>query len=379
MILIEVIFWLSLVLIIWTYFGYYLFLKLISIFYIKEINRHSFIPPISIVITAHNEEIRIRDKIENTLNLNYPGNKLEIIIVSDGSTDDTVNIVKSYQNRGVKLLIIPQQMGKHFGQGKGVEKAQNEIIILSDSTTFLKQDAVMKMVRNFADPTVGCISSSDKIEGAGSQGSGESIYIRYEMQLRELESKVNSLIGASGSFYSIRKILCNEWHPYMSADFYLPLICKMKGFRTIHEPEALAYYNILRKEKEEFTRKVRTIVHGIDVLFHFKQVLNPFKYGLFSIQVISHKLIRWLVPYLMITIIITNIILVNDGGLYLAIFIAQLLFYCIAIIATFSKRLKNKVIFKIPLFFIMANVSILVAWYDLLRGQRYTTWKPTKR
>jgi cellulose synthase/poly-beta-1,6-N-acetylglucosamine synthase-like glycosyltransferase len=374
-----VIFWLSLFLLFWTYLGYLLAIKIVSVFNKRDISKRSYFPEISLIITAYNEENKIASKIENSLSLDYPEDKLEIIIVSDGSTDGTNDIVKTYENRGVKLLALPQRNGKHYGQGRGIESSRNEIVVLSDATTFLKKDALEKIVRNFADSEVGCVSGLDRIRDDDSGFQGEGAYVRYEMKLRSLESNVNSLVGVSGCFFAVRKQLCENWIDNMSSDFYLPILSYMKGYRAVLEDEAIGYYESLGDPGEEFVRKIRTVVHGMEVLSRFRDILNPFKYGYFSWQMISHKLSRWLVPLYLVLIFISNVALLDRGLFYSATMILQIVFYGLAVMAYLVEELKKISIFKIPLFFVMVNYSIVIAWRDFFSGKDFVRWEPTKR
>jgi cellulose synthase/poly-beta-1,6-N-acetylglucosamine synthase-like glycosyltransferase len=340
---------------------------------------NKYFPGVSLIITVYNEEKVIAGKIANTLALVYPKESLEIIVVSDGSSDNTEEIVHSYHAKGVKLLAIPTRHGKHYGQGKGIEMAKSDILVLSDASVFLKSDALEKIVRNFSDPEIGCVSGLDRIQGTEKTTSGEGAYVKYEMRLRTLESRVGSLVGASGSFFAIRRDLCDTWYPDISSDFYLPIAFYMKGYRSILEPEAIGYYETLENPREEFQRKVRTVVHGLNVLFMLKRIMNPFVYGTYSIQIISHKLLRWLVPICLIMILGVNIFLLNQNIFYLAFFIWQVLFYIGALSAIFMKRFANLPFFRIPFFFVMVNLSILVAWYKYISGARLATWEPTRR
>jgi hypothetical protein len=199
------------------------------------------------------------------------------------------------------------------------------------------------------------------------------------MKLRSLESAVGSLVGVSGSFYAVRKNLCGEWIDNMSADFYLPSVARMHGYRTVLEPEALGYYEVVRAPEKEFIRKVRTVVHGLEVLFKFAPVLNPFKYGFYSLQMFSHKLCRWLVPLLLIAAFVANIMLFQKALLYQALLTAQALFYLMAFASYRIKSLHEVTLFKVPFFFVMVNLSILIAWYKYLTGQEYVVWDATKR
>jgi len=375
----EIIFWISLLLVFWTYFGYMITLKTISIIPGKKVNKEAYHPGVSMIITAFNEENNIRRKLENCFSLTYPKDRLEIIVVSDGSTDGTEEIVRSYEDWGVKLLAFPERRGKHYGQGDGIIAAKYDLLVLSDATTFLESDALEKIVANFADPEIGCVSGKDEIKGGPSASQGEGFYVKYEMKLRELESAANSLVGVSGSFFAVRKDLCKDWIGGMSSDFYLPIMTYKAGYRTVLEKEAAGYYEIPEKQHNEFERKVRTIVHGMEVLFRFKEILNPFEYRFFSLQMISHKLSRWLVPFYLIFIFLANLQLSGTSDFYLLAMIAQFLFYSLALAGYLVPELKENIIFKIPLFFVMVNYSILVSWYNYILGKKFITWEPTKR
>ncbi len=373
-----IVFWLSLGLIFWTYLGYAIFLKALSIGRKSHIRDESHLPTVSLIATAYNEEKRIAEKLENSLNIDYPSEKYEIIIVSDGSTDQTDEIIRTYCLRGVKLVETGKRIGKHNGQQLGVEQASGEIIVFTDIATMIDSDGIRNIVRNFADPRVGCVSGLDKIESSNSS-SGEGAYVRYEMKVRELESRVNSLVGVSGSFFAARKSLCDDWKGDFSTDFYLPLKSYMRGYKSILDSSALGRYKVADDHSNEFRRKVRTVVHGIDVLMNNTSVMNLFKCGFFSIQIISHKLIRWLVPFLMLLLLFSNLFLIRDGDLYFVTFIIQVMGYFAVLAYHVIAKLREISIFRVPYFFFLANLSILAAWIEYVRGERYIWWEATKR
>jgi len=376
---IQVIFWVSFPLIFWTYFGYMITLKVISVLCGKRVKKSEYFPEVSLIVTAFNEENNIRQKIENSFSLTYPEEKLEIIVVSDGSTDKTEDIVRSFKDRGVKLLALPERQGKHYGQGKGIKIAKSELLIFTDASTFLKSDAIENIIENFADPEIGCVSGLDEIKSTDGSSRGEGFYVKYEMKLRALESVSNSLVGVSGSFFAVRKKLCKNWIGSLSSDFYLPIIAHMNGYRTVLENTAIGYYEIQDEQRDEFARKVRTIVHGMEVLFRFKEILNPFKYGFFSLQMTSHKLSRWLVPLYLIFLFWTNLLLIDTAGIFLITLIIQTVFYLLALAGYLISGLRKHFIFKIPLFFVMVNCSIIAAWHNFLLGKKFIKWEPTKR
>ncbi len=375
----TVFFVLAIVFIFWSYIGYPIFMFICSKLVKRPLVSKEWLPEVTLVITAHNEERRIAQKLDNALELDYPPDKLRILVVSDASTDATDEIVGTFAGRGVGLLRIPERNGKHFGQGRGIAAAATEIIVLSDATTFLDKNAIRLMVQNYADPAIGCVSGCDAIRDHEDSSAGEGAYVRYEMALRRLESKVTSIIGASGSFFSVRKSMCDAWIDDMSSDFYLPIVCYLRGYRSILDERSIGYYSVLHDPAREYQRKLRTIVHGFEVFFHFKRALNPLRYGLFSIQLLSHKLCRWLVPFALIAAFVTNAALLQAGLLFEIAFVLQVSLYVLALAAYFIKPVQNLTTFKIPLFFVMVNSSILVAWYKYLTGTKYVVWKATER
>lgn len=375
----QFLFWLAMFLIFWTYFGYFFLLWILSFFYSRESKKDEFTPRVSLIIAVHNEEKRIREKLENSMSLSYPKDKLEIIVVSDASNDRTEEIVGSFKEKGIQSISIPKRKGKHYAQKRGIEMATGEIMVLTDATTFLRGDAIKKIVRNFSDTSIGCVSGRDRVKSPGSPLQGEGFYVRYEMKLRALESRLGSLVGASGSLYAVRKSLCQRWYSEFPSDFYLPIISYMNGHRAVLEPEAIGYYEVLTDPQKEFQRKVRTVVRGLGVLFKFKEIMNPFKYGTYSFQMISHKLCRWLVPLELMLLFVLNFLLFDQGIFFKIFFVCQVLFYLLASTAFLVRRLQDIMLFKIPFFFVVVNLALLVAWYYFLIDKRFVIWEPTKR
>jgi len=373
------IFWGSFLVVFWTYFGYLVTLKLISLVGTRKVDSQDHSPPVTMVVTAHNEARRIREKIDNSLSLIYPEGKLEIVIVSDGSTDGTDAIVEEFEGKGIKLLRIPKRQGKHYGQKRGIELSQTEIIVFTDATTFLEKDAIEKIVRSFADPTIGVVSGEDKIPDDLNNHSGEGAYVRYEMKLRALEAQVGSLVGASGCFFAIRKHLADTWVDNMSSDFFMPIVAYMNGFRTVPDTEAIGYYSVLSDPDREFERKVRTVLHGLEVLFQFKGILNPFRYGIYSIQMISHKLMRWLVPFTLPLMLYCSAALSTISLFFNIVLFFQVVFYSAAAIGMAVKPLRSRTLFKVPFFFVMVNFSIVIAWFNYITGKKQVVWEATKR
>jgi cellulose synthase/poly-beta-1,6-N-acetylglucosamine synthase-like glycosyltransferase len=363
----------------YSYFGYPLSLYLISLMGVINHEKRIIYPNVSIIVTAFNEKERIREKIENTLSIAYPNDKIEIIIASDGSTDGTNEIISSYAGKGIYLLAIPFRGGKESAQKEAVRRSKGEILVFSDVSTMIEPDGIEQIVSNFADPQVGCVSSRDVVIGPDGKPGGEGLYVRYEMWLRTLESRVNSLVGLSGSFFAARRDVCSDFAEDLDSDFRTLLNSVKKGKRGIMDPMAIGYYRDISDPKKEFARKVRTVLRGMTVFFRNTEYLNIFKYGLFSYQYLCHKLLRWLVPLFMVTSFLAIGIMSFHSLAYL------ILFFSIFAVLSYSLLIHMKFIcnpiriMTVPVYFIVVNLSILTAWWKYLKKQRVTVWNPTKR
>ncbi len=375
----KYIFWISLFFILYTYFGYPLLLKFLSLIRNRKVKKQPITPPVTFIITAHNEIKNIVQKLEGTLALDYPPEKLQIIVASDASTDGTDEVVKSYATKGIQLVRTPEHRGKEFAQKLAVSAALGEILVFSDVATILKQDALKKIVANFADPSVACVSSEDKIISQDGQISGETHYVKYEMWLRRQESQVNSLVGLSGSYFAARKEVCQLWREDLPSDFNTVLNAMRLGMRAVSDSEVIGYYRAVVSERQEFKRKVRTVLRGLHVFFSSLEFLNPFRYGLFTLELLSHKLFRWLVPFALILVFISNSLFISKNLFYAGLFISQIAFYLVALIAILRRELARRIIFKLPLFFTLVNLSILVAWIHYFQGRKIVSWQPSKR
>jgi cellulose synthase/poly-beta-1,6-N-acetylglucosamine synthase-like glycosyltransferase len=375
----ELLFWLFLLLIVYTYFGYPALLFLASLVRKRPVRKGETTPSVSIIVAVYNEERIIREKIENTLSLNYPKEKLELIVVSDCSTDSTERIVSQFERKGVRLLSVRQRGGKDHAQKEGINRAQGEILIFTDAAAFLEKNAVLNMVRNFADSTVGCVTSADRVLPNEKKASEEGSYVRYEMLLRRLESRVCSVVGLSGSFFGIRRELCEEWSPRYTSDFLLPIRSVVSGYRAVNDSSSIAYYKTVSSFRQEFTRKVRTVAAGLAVLIHNLYILNPLRFGFFSLEVASHKLLRWLVPFFLFFVFLTNLCLLGRSELYLFFLIAQVIFYCVTGVVAIFPYLNKMRVLRIPSFFCLVNLSVLVAWLEIIVGKTHFVWEPSQR
>lgn len=371
-------FWASISLIVYTYLGYPLMLMVLSRFRSRTVEAgKDYLPHVTLIVTVFNEEQRLQKKIANTLELDYPRDKLEIIFASDASTDTTDDIIRSYGGKGIKLVRSPYRGGKENAQKCAIEQAKGEIIVFSDVATMLGKDGIRNIVSNFADQSVGCVSSEDRFINPDGTISGEGAYVRYEMWLRSLESRVNSVVGLSGSFFAARKGICKNWPTNIPSDFNTLLNTIRAGYRGISDPHSVGVYNNIKDEKKEFDRKVRTITRGISALFADTSLMNPAAYGMFSWQLISHKLMRWLVPWLLITALFSNAYLAFFKRRCALLLMMQAIFYLSAYLG--SRPPHKSYLLKIPFYFIQVNRAIAVAWLRYLKGERFVTWIPSSR
>lgn len=376
----EVLFWVSIGMVAYAYFGYPTFLWLLAHIRPRDLQRGDISPSVTFIIAAYNEEGRIQGKLENTLQLIYPTGKLEILVASDCSSDHTDEIVSCYAGKSIQLIRAPARKGKEAAQKIAVEAATGEILVFSDVATILPKDAIANIVKSFSDPSVGCVSSVDRFIDKDGRISGEGAYVRYEMFLRSLETRVNSLVGLSGSFFAARSEVCKRaWSDNLQSDFNTVLNSIRMGFRGVADPESVGYYMNIADERKEFERKVRTVLRGISVFMRSLPLVNPARFPLFAWQLVSHKLCRWLVPFAMLSALGSNIILAGWSDLYRLLLVFQIAFYAVAIGGLLFRAWSRLPIVKLSAFFLLVNVSILQAWARYLSGERLVAWEPSRR
>ena len=396
--MVEIYFYFFSFLIIYTYFLYPIILLILRIFFNNPVNKKDITPSVSLVITAYNEEKNIREKIENSLRLDYPKDKLEIIIASDCSTDTTDEIIKGYEDRDIKLVRQQERRGKTAAQNNAVEHANGEILVFSDAPTIYKSDVLKKLVRNYYDLGVGCVTGEViyRNETDSTMGEGGSLYWRYESKIKQLESDIGSILGAAGCIYSMRRSLYTPFDEnYLSDfvsplkivienrsiddDFITPLKIYVRGIRSIMEPEAISIENTSKSIKEEFKMRSRVITRAISGLLHMSRILNPFKYPIYSFQLLSHKMLRWFVPVSMIIVFLLNLLLLDSKLFYLA-FQLQSIFYILALIgfAVDQVGLTRIKVFFIPYYFCVVNLAVLWGICKYITGRRDMLWTPAR-
>ena len=371
-------FWGCAAFVVYAYAGYAVALWALARLRGRPVHRADITPSVSLIITVRNEQARIAQKLAQTMALDYPAGLLEVVVASDCSTDGTHAIVEGYSRHGVRLIVAPERHGKEFAQRMAIAASTGEILIFSDVATRLDRDGLRHLVRNFADSTVGCVSSVDRLLGPDGQISGEGLYVRYEMLLRSLESAVGTVVGLSGSLFAARRQVCEPWAIDLPSDFTTLLNTLAHGLRGVSDEASIGYYSDLADKSREYQRKVRTITRGLSGFSRHLHLLNPFRYGLAAWQLFSHKLCRWLVPFALLGMLAASSFLSASSPFYFTLTLAQVAAYATAAYG-YRRADRLNVLARTLTFFVLANVSILNAWFNLLSGRQIVTWEPSKR
>lgn len=340
------------------------------------------LPRLTVIIAARNEEAGIAEKIEQTLALRYGSRSAEeagvqVIVASDCSDDQTDEIVRGYAARGVELVRPAERGGKERAQRHAVQQARGALILFTDAKIRLNEDALTNLSRYFEDPSVGAVSSVDVVENSAEGASGEGFYVRYEMWLRRLESRYDSLVGLSGSCFAVTRVVAEALREDIPSDFALLLEARRRGLRGVQGDDVIGYYKSVTSEKAEFNRKVRTVLRGMATLWVCRKVMDPAVYGTFAWQVASHKLARWLVPWWLLGTAIGLTVLASQSLFYGVLWLVMIGFMWLALEAYRKPELQSRTVYKVPLFFIVVNAGIAVAWWRFLSGARTVAWDPS--
>ncbi len=381
----AVVFWVSLAGVAWTYAGYPLLLLALARLRPRRAPPQTQTTPpeptVTVIISAYNEEKAIRRKLESTLALDYPTEKLEVIVASDNSTDGTHEIVRELAARGVRLVVLPARAGKTAAQNLAATAARGEVLIFTDATTELARGSVRALVAAFADPRVGCVGAELEYvsEGGSAVGKGGGLYWRYEKRVKELEAAVSTLIGVSGCLYAVRAGVYRPIEPDLISDFVIAGDVFQRGFITVYGGGAVSSERTHEEAGRELEMRVRIIIRTINALVRRARMLNPFRYGFFSFQLFSHKVLRYLVPELLLAILGSGLYLTFAGGhcaaLYRALTLAQLALYLAAAVGWLRQKLGLRLpLVHVPFYFVVVNLAALWALALYLRGERRVTW-----
>jgi len=376
----QILFWISAVLLLYVYAGYPILVYLVGVLWPKTVKKGKTEPRVTILITAFNEEAVIREKLENTLKIDYPQDKLEILVASDGSTDRTDMIVREFAGSGVKLFRQEGRAGKTVTQNNAVERATGEIILFSDATTTYGSDVLQAVLPAFADPEIGCVAGRlVYVDDVNSNvGKGAKRYWGYETFLKIAESNACSLIGASGCLYAVRRSAYEPMYAEACSDFLICTAIYRKGLRSVFEPDAVCFEQTNQLANDEMRMRVRVISQTFTDLWRNRDMLNPFKSGFYAVELISHKALRYAVPLILFALLVPSLML-TDTWIYQLAVVLQVVFYAGAaggwLVERTGKRLS---LLAIPFYFVLANLASVIGFYKFLRGERYATWEPIR-
>lgn len=379
--MIEIVFYLSLVLVLYIYAGYPIMAALLCRFLQRSVNKAPIEPGVTILVSAYNEAEVIAATIENKLAADYPHDKLEIIIVSDGSTDRTDEIVGSFADRNVRLVRQEPRGGKTSALNMAVPLAKGEVIIFSDANSLYAPDAVRRLVANFADWQVGYVSGKMIYTDPDGTpiGEGCSAYMRYENALRAIETRLGSIVGVDGGIDAIRKDLYRPLNADQQPDFVQPLKIVEQGYRVVYEPDALLWEHSLKDAADEYRMRVRVSLRALWALFDMRQLLIPGFNTLFTWQLWSHKMLRYLCFIFLFAIYVTNGMLIGKSLLFNVFFFVQTACYLTALTAPVLDRIGFvSILSSFPRYFLILNVASAHAVLKFLNGKKQVLWTPRK-
>jgi poly-beta-1,6-N-acetyl-D-glucosamine synthase len=363
----KLLFWLCFAVVVYAYFGYAIWLWLCVRLHRRSILQHPITPSVSVIIAAHNEEANLPAKLENLRLLDYPQDRLQIVIASDGSTDRTVSILRE-QGCHILPIILDESNGKANALNEAVKNATGEILVFLDTRQFVEPDAVSKLVSCFADSTVGAVSGELLLESTSTSPSPDAlgIYWKIEKAVRKLESASGSVVGVTGAIYAIRRMYFVEIpRGTILDDVFVPMQVARMGKRVVFQPSAIARDRIFSEKGKEFSRKVRTLTGNYQLLRLAPWLLSSANPLLF--RFISHKLLRLLVPLLLIFMLMASAL--SRGPFYRMIYWLQVFFYVLAAFGTLSPSTKKFKPVAIATTFVMLNAAAALAFYNFVAGR----------
>lgn len=345
-------------------------------------SRKEAFPSVTLVISCYNEVAVIREKLKNSLELDYPKDLLKVVVVSDGSDDGTDELVREFSGDGVTLIRQEGRLGKTMGLNLAMAEVESEITVFSDANAIYASDAIAKLVRNFADPEVGYVVGAalytDSDQGASAQN--ENLYWRYELAIKAMESRLHSVVGGDGAIYAIRSEL---WEPLQRQDindFVNPLQIVSKGYRGIFDSEARCFEETAGDFDREVARKERIVNRSIRGLFRVRSVMNPLRTGVFSLMVVSHKLLRWIIPLFFAASVIGSAILAIGGfHFFQLVSMASAAILSLAFAGHCTQEKQHLAVWiSVPYYFVMVNLYAVRGVFRALRGETQVTWNSAR-
>jgi glycosyltransferase involved in cell wall biosynthesis len=385
--MLEALFWWCIAAVLYTVAGFPALLYVRSRCVRREARSADITPAVTLIIVAYNEARVIRQRLENALALDYPRDRLSILLASDGSDDGTNEIAASLADRGVQLVALPRG-GKIRALNAAVRHAQGEILVFSDANGEFAPDALRMLVRPFADPQVGGVSGTLVLRGvraAGTTAISERMFRAYDRYLAQWQSIAGSSTSVMGPFYALRRELFSPVTPGLCDDDAIPFGAVTRGYRLVYaDPPARIVQDSTADARGEFRRKVRFLTQAFQTLWKFRRLLNPFRHGFYALQVFSHKIMRWLLVWPLLALFAASLALSPRGGIYGLAFWTQAAFYGMAALAAFTPagilaRIPLRRVLTLPYYVCLAYAASLRAQWLALRGRRFDLWQPTRR
>ena len=345
-------------------------------------------PTVTVVVAAHNEQDVIEEKVANLLELDYPADRLEIVVASDGSDDRTVELAQRHGNQRIHVIDLPR-VGKAGALNRAVALAHGEIVVFSDAHSMFVREAVRELVRPFADPAVGGVAG-DRIYSASHDGVshdgdasvlGERRYWDFDRVMKTAQSRAGSVSGASGAIHAVRRTLLDEIRGDVNDDLFISLRVVDKGYRLVFAPGAVAYEAVVPSAAETFSRRVRVMVRGFRCVGVVRGVLDVRRHGFFSVQLFSHKVLLRVAAFPLAALAVTSVLLARRGGVYRAAAVGQTAFYALGAtgIAFAHKPWSRSKVLALPAYFCLVNAASVVAVWHLVRRRPFERWAPGRR
>lgn len=387
--LLIIVFWVLAAIVFYTYLGYgivlFVMVRLKRVF--RKSNKivliDSQLPEMTLLVAAYNEQDYVHKKVENSLSLIYPKDKLRLVWVTDGSDDNTPDLLKQYEN--IQVLHKPERSGKIAAMNRAMKFVETPLVVFSDANTMLGTESLIRIAQMFANPKVGCVSGEKRIfntDAEAASAAGEGIYWKYESALKRWDAELYSAVGAAGELFAIRTELFSEVEPdTLLDDFIISLRVAMRGYKIDYDPEAYAQETASANVKEELKRKIRIAAGGIQSVVRLYPLLNIFKYKMLSFQYISHRVLRWTVtPLALLMLLFVNISLAFQSPFFAVVLVLQGLFYFSALLGWMleNRRLKVKLFF-IPYYFYIMNYAVFMGFFRYIKRTQSVNWERAKR
>ncbi len=386
--ILESIFWTCIFIVFYSYFGYgiiiYLIVKINNVIRMKPVFDYTYEPEVTLIVPCFNEAAYIEDKIHNSLALDYPVNKLKLIFISDGSSDETHEIIKKFPS--VVALHENKRSGKASAMNRAMEFVNTPIVVFCDANTILNSEAIKELVKHYQDDKVGAVTGEKRIISANKEGAssaGEGIYWKYESLLKQLDSDFYSVVGAAGELMSYRtslyKVLPTDT---LLDDLMQSMEIAIDGYKVIYEKKAWAAETASANVKEELKRKIRISAGAWQSMLRLGNAFNPFHNLKLFFSFISHKVLRWtLAPFSLLVLLIVNVLLAsNINTIYAVLLVFQLGFYALAMLGWYfeNKRIKVKILF-VPYYFFIMNLCVFLGLFRFLKGKQSVSWERAQR